>query len=453
MLSGAGGVGPLLYALQNTSTQPEVPAGLIVRSRTPQDLETPVSWLNSWITPNETFFVRSHLPAPTVDRSAWTLTVGGSVERPKTIRYEDLKTYPQVTLTATLECAGNGRVFFEPPVAGVQWERGAVGNARWTGIRLADVLRSAGIRTSGQYVLLNGADRPVGTVPDFLRTLPRAKALHPDTLLAFAMNGAPLPAAHGLPLRAIVPGWEGAYWVKWLTSIDVLDAQHDGFFVQTAYRYPARPVAPGTAVPANEMEPLTGLTVKSIITSPADGATLAASRLHVTGFAWAGETDIARVDVSMDGGRSWSRARLGRDRARYAWRAFEHEWRVEWPGTYLVVARATDNRGRTQGDSPQWNPSGYLWNAPDRVAVGAGRQVSPARRPATEDSGLPADADTALARQKCVVCHDADLIAQQRLNEAGWSRELDKMGRWGATLTDEERRRLLTYLVRHFPPR
>jgi hypothetical protein len=158
------------------------------------------------------------------------------------------------------------------------------------------------------------------------------------------------------------------------------------------------------------------------------------------------------VDVSMDGGRSWNRASLGRDRARYAWRAFEHEWRVEWPGTYLVVARATDNRGRTQGELPQWNPSGYLWNAPDRVAVGAGMPASPARTPITENVALPADADTLFVRQKCVVCHDADLIAQQRLNEPGWSREIDKMTRWGASLTDEERRRLLGYLVRHFPP-
>ena len=450
-LGSLGGLAPLIRLTQRPALSDE-PAGLIVRSRTPADLETPVGWLDSWITRNEAFFVRSHLPAPTVDRATWTLAVGGSVERPKTIRYEDLKTFPRVTLTATLECAGNGRAFFEPPVAGVQWQRGAVGNARWTGLRLADVLRNARIRTTGQYVLLNGADRPVGTVPDFLRTLPRAKALHPDTLLAFEMNGAPLPAAHGLPLRAIVPGWEGAYWVKWLTSIDVLDAQHDGFFVQTAYRYPTRPVAPGAAVPANEMEPLTGLTVKSIITSPGDGATLAASRLHVTGFAWAGEADIARVDVSKDGGRSWNRATLGRDRARYAWRAFEHEWRGLASGTYTVMARAVDSRGRTQNDVPQWNPSGYLWNAPDRVTVSVGIPA-PARRPATEDSGLPADADTALARQKCLVCHDADLIAQQRLNEAGWSRELDKMSRWGASVTDDERRRLLSYLVRHFAPR
>jgi hypothetical protein len=200
------------------------------------------------------------------------------------------------------------------------------------------------------------------------------------------------------------------------------------------------------------MEPLTGLAVKSLIVTPEDGASLPAGRLRVAGFAWTGDGEIARVDVSSDNGTSWQPTRLGRDREPHAWRAFEYEWRGLPARTYTVMARAVDSRGRMQTDTPQWNPSGYLWNAPDRVMVSVG-VPAPARTPATADSGLPTDADTALARQKCAVCHDADLIAQQRLNEAGWSRELDKMNRWGAALTDEERRRLLGYLVRYFPPR
>lgn len=450
-LGSLGGVAPLLHALQAPEQRN---TRLIVRSRTPQDLETPVSLLTTWITPNDLFFVRSHLPTPNVEAAKWALTVAGSIERPLTLGLDDLRSLPRVTSAVTLECAGNGRAFFDPPVAGVQWRKGAVGNARWTGVRLADVLRRAGVRPTGQFVLLDGADRPIGTVPDFARTLPIAKAMDPGTLLAFEMNGAPLPIAHGFPLRVIVPGWEGAYWVKWLTRLEVLDTQHDGFFVQTAYRYPVKPVAPGTAVPANEMEPLTGLAVKSLIVTPEDGASLPTGRLRVAGFAWTGDGEIARVDVSTDNGASWQPTSLGRDRERYAWRAFEYEWRGAPSGSYTVMARAVDSRGRTQNDKPQWNPSGYLWNAPDRVTVSLGASTAPPRLTVTTDSGLsPDDADTPLVRQKCLVCHDADLIAQQRLSEAGWSRELDKMTRWGASLTDEERRRLLGYLARHFAPR
>jgi len=450
-LGSLGGLAPLLHAWQNASTLPD--RRLIVRSRSPQDLETPVGLLVDWITPNDLFFVRSHLPTPNVEMAKWALTVDGSVERRLTFTLDDLMALPRVDSVVTLECAGNGRAFFDPPVAGVQWLKGAVGTSRWTGVRLADVLQRAGVRATANFVLFDGADRPVGTVPDFVRTLPIAKAMHRETLLAFEMNGAPLPVAHGFPLRAIVPGWEGAYWVKWLTTIDVLDAQHDGFFVQTAYRYPRKPVAPGTVVPISEMDPLTGLTVKSLIVTPADGAALPVDRLRVAGFAWAGEADIVRVDVSMDGGRSWQRASLGRDRSPYAWRAFDHEWRVRAPGTYTLLARATDARGRVQNDLPPWNPSGYLWNAVDRVSVTLGTAASPGRPLPAVRADLPPDADVSLVRQTCVVCHDADLIAQQRLSEAGWSREIDKMIRWGASITDDERGRLLGYLIRQFPPR
>ena len=450
-LSASGALGSLLHAWQSVPAPPD--PRLIVRSRRPQDLETSVGLLTDWITPNGVFFVRSHLPTPSVEQGTWTLSVAGSVDRPRTFDFDELGSLERVASTVTLECAGNGRAFFDPPVAGVQWQKGAVGNARWTGVRLADVLKRAGVRASGQFVLLDGADRPVGTVPDFARTLPMAKALHPDTLLAFEMNGAPLPVAHGCPVRVIVPGWEGAYWVKWLTRIEVLDGQHDGFFVQTAYRYPTRSVAPGSVVPANAMEPLTGLTVKSLIVTPGDGTSLPVGRLRVAGFAWAGEAEVARVDVSTNDGKSWQRTSLGPDRERYAWRAFEYEWRGIPAGTFTVMARAVDSRGRVQNDAPPWNPSGYLWNAPDRVTVTIGVPATPGKRPEIVDPGLPSDADTPLVRQECVVCHDSDLIAQQRLDEAGWSREIDKMTRWGASLTADERARLLGYLVRHFPPR
>jgi DMSO/TMAO reductase YedYZ molybdopterin-dependent catalytic subunit len=170
-------------------------------------------------------------------------------------------------------------------------------------------------------------------------------------------------------LRVVVPGWEGAYSVKWLTHLQVSDRDHDGAFVATGYRYPKRPVAPGAVVAAADTDPVRGLPVKSLITSPAHGAMVPAGDVRVGGFAWVGDAEISRVEVSVDGGRTWAAARLGQDRAPFAWRQFEHVWRGAQPGSYLTMARATDSRGRTQPIVPDWNPSGYLWNAIDQVRV------------------------------------------------------------------------------------
>jgi len=341
---------------------------LIVRAARPQDLETPVALLDSWITPNDLFFVRSHLYTPEVALGAWRLAVDGEVARPVTLTFDDLRRMPQVTLTATLECAGNGRANFSPPVAGVQWQKGAVGTARWTGVRLADVLTRAGVQPSGRFVLLDGADVPLGAMPDFVRQLPIAKAMDPDTLLAIEMNGAPIPIPNGFPVRAIVPGWEGAYSMKWLTGVRVLSQEHDSFWIKTAYRYPTRRVAPGAAVPPEHMAPVMGLAVKSLITSPGDGAKTAGA-VTIRGMAWAGEANITGVDVSTDGGSTWVPARLGTEQARYTWRQFALEWHPAAAGSYVVMSRAADDTGRVQPVVPQWNPSGYLWNAIDQVRV------------------------------------------------------------------------------------
>ena len=342
---------------------------LIVRSIRPEDLETPVSLLNAWITPNDLFYVRHHLYAPKVDVNEWKLTVGGEVQNPITLTLDELKRAPKHAVTVTLECAGNGRAFFDPPVAGIQWEKGAVGTARFAGARLADVLNKAGVKPTGQYVAMNGADKPLGKMPDFVRNVPIKKALDADTILAYEMNGEALPFLHGFPLRAVVPGWEGAYAVKWLTDIQVIEKEYDGFFVKTAYRFPNRPVAPGEAVAPQDMIPLTGLVVKSFINSPLDGATVAPGKIRMSGFAWAGESNIAKVDVSMDNGSSWFPAKLGKERERYAWQSFEYEFDIARPGSYLLMSRATDDKGNVQPVAPWWNPSGYLWNVIDKVRI------------------------------------------------------------------------------------
>jgi len=343
---------------------------LLVRSLRPPDYETPVTLLDSWITPFEHFYVRSHMPVPPgLDAATWTLQIDGEVATATSLTLDDLRKMPAASVTAVLECAGNGRAFFEPAVAGVQWGKGAVGNARWTGVRMAEILKRAGVKPTARFVVMNAADRPLGTMPDFVRQVPIEKALHPDTLLAYEMNGQPIHPLHGFPLRAIVPGWEGAYSMKWLTHLRVSDKESDSFWVATAYRYPTRRVAPGAAVDAKDMAPLTGLVVKSLITRPTEGATLAPGKIDVAGFAWAGETDIARVDVSTDHGATWQPARLVGEQAKYAWRRFELSFDGTRPESYLIMSRATDSTGRTQPMSPPWNPSGYLWNAPDSVRV------------------------------------------------------------------------------------
>lgn len=358
-----------LFAQAPTAAQRFGKEKLIVRSTRPPDFETPVALLDSFITPLEHFYVRSHLPIPQVDAAAFTLKVDGEVGSPLALSLDDLKKLPAVTVTTTLECAGNGRAFFSPAVAGIQWEKGAVGTARFTGARMADVLKKAGVKTSGLNVEMHAADRPLGTMPAFVRQVPMAKAMHPDTVLAWDMNGQPIPQVHGAPLRAIVPGWEGAYSVKWVNALTVLAKDSDSFWFASAYRYPNKRVAPGASVDAKDMEPLRGLAVKSLITTPANNASLPVGKVAVAGFAWAGENDISKVDISIDNGATWQPAKLTGEQARFTWRRFEHEFTAGKAQSYLILSRATDAKGNVQPAVAQWNPSGYLWNQYDSVRI------------------------------------------------------------------------------------
>ncbi len=344
--------------------------GLIVLSAQPPDFETPVALLDSFITPIEHFYVRSHVPVPArLDADAWTLQVDGEVDAPVTLSLADVRALPAVTTTMTLECAGNGRGLFDPPVAGLQWTKGAVGTARWTGARMADILERAGVRKAGRFVHMHGADRPLGTMPDFVRQVPMDKAMDPATIVAYEMNGQPIPPVHGFPLRSIIPGWEGAYSLKWLTGLHVSVQESDSFWVATGYRYPTKRVAPGAAVDPKDMAPLTGLAVKSLITAPLEGAVVPPGTVNVAGFAWAGNDDVASVDISVDHGASWQPARLVGEAPRYAWRRFEAAFEAATPESRLILSRATDSRGAVQPAVSHWNPSGYLWNQYDQVRV------------------------------------------------------------------------------------
>jgi sulfite oxidase len=358
-----------LFAQTQSAAQRFGKEKLLIRSTRPPDFETPVALLDSFITPVEHFYVRSHMPIPQIDAAAFTLKVGGEVNSPITLSLDEIKKLPSVTITTTLECAGNGRGFFEPALAGIQWEKGAVGTARFTGTRMSEVLKKAGARTSGINVEMHAADRPPGTMPAFVRQVPMAKAMHADTIIAWDMNGQPIPLVHGAPLRAIIPGWEGAYSVKWVNELNVLAKDSDSFWVASGYRYPNKRVAPGAAVDARDMEPLKGLAVKSLITTPANGAAMAAGKIAVGGFAWAGENDITKVDISTDNGVTWQPARLTGEQARFSWRRFEFDFTATKPQSYLILSRATDSKGNVQPAVAQWNPSGYLWNQYDSVRV------------------------------------------------------------------------------------
>jgi sulfite oxidase len=343
--------------------------GMIVRSFRFVDLETPVEYFNTWLTPVPHFFVRNHMHEPSqLSAEDWRLTVGGEAEKPFTLTLAELSKLETHSVVNTLECAGNGRSLQRPQVPGVQWGKGAVSTARFSGPRLRDVLQRAGIKSTGKHVMFRGLDEIPGKVPPFIRSIPLEKALDADTLVATHMNGAALTKHHGFPARALVPGWIGAASCKWLTEIKILDAEFVGNFMSPAYRFPNQPGKPGEAIKPEDTHPLTALSVKSVISGPLDGASLKAGKVALHGVAWAGEADVVKVEVSTDGGASWSAARLGHEQAHYAWRLWNYEWKAT-NGDYNILSRATDSQGRTQPATPVWNPSGYLYNAPDQVKV------------------------------------------------------------------------------------
>jgi len=419
-------------------------ANPIVRSARPEDLEMPLDGFLEFLTPVDQFFVRSHVYAPHVELSEWNLKVDGIVNQPLTLGMADLKKLPRVEIVSVLECAGNGRSFYEPHMAGAQWKFGAVGNGRWAGVRLRDVLQKAGVKDGAKEILFDGADVPLGKMPDFQRTITLEKCMHPDTLLVYELNGQPLTQAHGFPLRVMAPGWAGDSWVKWLTHIEVLDHEFDGFWMKTAYRHPAKPVAPGTAVDPKDMIPVSDLNVKSVIASPDGWA--APGKVKVQGTAWSNTSPVAKVEVSTDGGQSWKNARLSGAKTKYGWRLWSYHWQAA-PGDYKLIARATNEAGISQPLSQEWNPSGYLWNVaqPCAVTISNQRVTAPAER-------MPETAQPAGYKAACMACHDEGMMRQQRLTQAQWDRELNKMTGWGATMSPEQRAAILDYLAAQFHP-
>ena len=339
---------------------------LIKRTFRPPNFETPLADLRQPFTANDAFFVRYHLAViPEVDVRTWRLRVGGpSIARPLELSLEELKRdFTRVSLPAINQCSGNRRGFFSPRVPGVQWGNGAMGHASWGGVRLRDVLRKCSLQGNALEVVLNGADGALlPQTPDFQKSLPVERALDENTLIAFEMNGRPLPHFNGAPARLIVPGWTATYWVKHLTDIRVQPQPFDGFWMKGAYRIPtgAFPGARFASQETPETTPITQILVNSLITTPTPGARLAHGRpAQLTGWAWDGGTGISVVDISVDGGRNWHAAALEKDLGRFAWRGFRFALDTSQAGALQVAVRATSRGGEQQPEKLTVNPAGY----------------------------------------------------------------------------------------------
>jgi DMSO/TMAO reductase YedYZ molybdopterin-dependent catalytic subunit len=343
----------------------------------PPQLETPFSvFKEGLITPNDAFFVRYHeagLPV-SLDPDAFRLAVGGHVERPQSLSLAQLRTdFAPVELVAVNQCSGNSRGFFQPRVPGGQLGNGAMGNAKWRGVRLKDVLDRAGVQSGAVQVSFRGLDTPVAAgTPPFVKALDIDHARSAEVMVAYAMNGADLPFLNGYPIRLVVPGYYGTYWVKHLSQIDVLTETFDGYWMKSAYRVPDNDCActpPGEKPAATR--PIGRLNIRSFITSHADGDQVPAGRpFDVRGIAFDGGDGVTQVLVSADDGRSWVPATLGESQGPYAFR----EWRIPLTlsaGTHPLKARAIGRTGETQPLEPRWNPSGYMRNVVETVTVRA----------------------------------------------------------------------------------
>lgn len=352
--------------------------GLTLLNDRPWNVETPPHLLDDRVTPGHRLFVRNNGLIPReADASKWVLSVGGeSAGAEKSYTLEELKArFTHHTYQLVLECGGNGRSEFNPPARGNQWTTGAVGCPEWNGIRLRDVLEDVGMQDDVVYIAYRGADRHLSGDPEkdpISRGVPVAKALEAESLIAWGMNGEPLPLANGYPLRLVFGGWPGSTSGKWLTEILIRDQVHDGTKMGGySYRVPKHPVAPGTEVPEEAMEIIHAMPVKSLITRPKTGAVLKLDEsLSVGGHTWVGEGKIDSMETSIDFGQTWQRARLEPPRNRFAWQHWEASLTFPEIGYYEVWARATDAQGVSQPMVlPGWNPKGYLNNACHRIAV------------------------------------------------------------------------------------
>ena len=350
---------------------------LIKKSFRPPNFETPVRFFNEAFTPNDAFFVRYHLAdIPQVGVQNWKLAVAGdALDKPFEITYEELsRDYEQVEVAAVCMCSGNRRGLSQPHVPGVQWGHGAIGNARWRGVRLRDLLAKAGLRKDALEIVFDGADRGVlDRTPDFVKSIPAWKAMEENTLVALEMNGEKLPHWNGFPARIMVPGWTATYWMKHLTSIAASAKPYQGFWMNPAYRIPKGrfPIVDRFVSQETELNtPITEMVVNSLVTNLEEGQKFVfGQEITVAGVAWDGGFGIAAVEVSEDGGRTWRWVQLGADIGKFSWRQWSHRFTPAHAGNHTVMARATNRAGATQTFDLIFNPAGYHNNVVQRINI------------------------------------------------------------------------------------
>ncbi|HLL27025.1 MAG TPA: molybdopterin-dependent oxidoreductase [Xanthobacteraceae bacterium] len=350
---------------------------LIKLAYRPPNYETPVALIGDGITPNDAFFVRYHLAdIPEVDAKTWRLKIGGEgANGSAELTLDDLKRMPAAEIVAVCQCSGNRRGLFSPHVPGVQWGYGAMGCARWRGARLKDVIAKVGLKKEAVEIVLDGADGAiVPKTPDFVKSIPVAKAIDENALVAYEMNGAPLPHFNGFPARIIIPGWTATYWVKHVTSINAVTTPFGGFWMKSAYRIPLDkfPTEVFATQSSDVNTPITEMVVNSLITSHTDGAPVkAGTAVTLSGLAWDAGYGIAKVEASSDGGASWREANLGRDLGRFAFRAFDFTTPTLAAGAHKVSVRATNKKGQTQVTELVFNPAGYHHNVVQTLTLNA----------------------------------------------------------------------------------
>ena len=357
---------------------------LILLTDRPAQLETPRHYFRTTFTPNEAFYVRWHLEGipNRLDLKQWKLQVEGNVKKPLALSYADLtEKFQPVSVAAVNQCAGNSRSRLQPRVPGAQWGNGAMGNALWTGIRLREIMDLAGVKSDSLQLQFQGLETgqgPAGFGSNlFLKSLELANPVIDDCVVAYLMNGEPLPMLNGFPVRLVVPGYFATYWTKCLTWIRVLNVPDENFWMKTAYRVPDTPRGNTNPedVKAGKVKtiPVERFPVRSFLISP-DGSSKIPAGLSVAlrGIAFSGFGRVNRVEVSADGGTTWTDAKLGEDHGSYSFRTWEAPWKAKSPGRYSLAVRATDEKGNTQPDEPVWNPGGYMWNRIERQELVVG---------------------------------------------------------------------------------